>query len=247
MKKMLLKLFVLMLISVSGLTLLAAEKELPVAGADWKVPAVGMEFVWIKALESWVGKYEVTNGEYRKFKPDHNSQSYLNHSLNGDRQPVVFISFDNAVEYAKWLTALEQKAGRLPDGCRYRLPTRDEWMTFCQCGDGRLYPWGDEVPPAYGNYAGREAGGEWARIAGYNDGFPVSCPVEQSGRNDWGLYGVGGNAWECTVKTTSDLSYDSWRGASWGNNLPVSLQSRIRFISFDPSRYCGFRLVLTRF
>ena len=188
------KILLLTLTFIAGLALFAAEQTLPVAGTDWTVPSVGMEFVWIKALECWVGKYEVTNGEYRKFKPAHDSRSYEKHSLNGDRQPVVFISFDDAVAYAKWLTEQEQKAGRLPDGYSYRLPTRDEWMTFCQCGDKHLYPWGDEVPPTYGNYAGREAGGEWARIAGYKDGFQVSCPVEQSGVNDWGLYGVGGNA-----------------------------------------------------
>ena len=240
------KLLLLTLAFIAGVALFAAEQTMPVAGADWTVPSVGMEFVWIKALECWAGKYEVTNGEYRKFKPDHDSKSYEKHSLNGDRQPVVFISFDDAVAYAKWLTEQEQKAGRLPDGYSYRLPTRDEWMTFCQCGDKRLYPWGDEVPPAYGNYAGREAGGEWARIAGYKDGFQVSCPVEQSGVNDWGLYGVGGNAWECTIKTRSDLSFDSWRGSSWGNNLPLSMECRSRLISFEPSRYGGFRLVLSR-
>ncbi len=246
MKRLLAKLLLLTFTLSLGLTLSAADKESLVAGVDWKVPEIGMELVWIATLQCWVGKYEVTNGEYRKFKPDHDSKSYEKHSLNGDRQPVVFISFDDAVAYAKWLTAQEQKAGRLPEGYSYRLPTRDEWMTFCCCGDNRIYPWGDSLPPAYGNYAGREAGGEWARIAGYKDDFVVSCPVEQSGVNDWGLYGVGGNAWECTVKSRTDLSYDAWRGASWGNNYPFSLQSRCRFISFDPSRYGGFRLILSR-
>ena len=247
MKRLLEKLLVSALAFVLSLTLLAAEQERPVAGADWKVPEIGMEFVWIKAMECWVGKYEVTNGEYRKFKPDHDSKSYEKQSLNGDRQPVVFVSYEDITGYAQWLTAREQKAGRLPDGYCYRLPSRDEWTTFCQCGDGRLYPWGNSLPPTYGNYSGREAdGGEWARIGGYKDDFPVSCPVEKSGRNDWGLFGVGGNAWECTVKSEPELSFDAWRGASWGNNLPVSLQSRCRFVCFDPSRYCGFRLILSR-
>ena len=87
-------------------------------------------------------------------------------------------------------------------------------------------------------------------IAGYNDGFLVTCPVEKSGKNDWGLYGVGGNVWECTVKSSSDLSFDDWRGASWGNGFPdgQGLGSTYRGVSGASVRYdyIGFRLVLSR-
>ncbi len=236
----------LIVASFASLSLKAEGYSKPIVGIAWKIPDIGMEFVWINAIECWVGKYEVTNGEYRKFKPVHDSGNYENRSLNGDRQPVVLVTYDDATEYAKWLTRREQKAGRLLYGYSYRLPSRDEWTIFCQCGDNRLYPWGDSLPPKYGNYSGREAGGEWIRIAGYNDGFLVSCAVEQSGMNDWGLYGVGGNAWECTVKSATDLSIDAWRGASWGNNYPVSLQVRCRFVCFEAYRYGGFRLMLAR-
>ncbi len=73
-------------------------------GKDWTMPDIGMEFVWIKALDCWVGKYEVTNGEYRKFKPDHDSKDYKGKTLNGVRQPVVYVNFDDATEYASILT-----------------------------------------------------------------------------------------------------------------------------------------------
>lgn len=59
-----------------------------------------MAFVWIPSLKIWVGKYEVTNGEYRKMKPSHDSKAYEGHSLNGDRQPVVYMNFDDAKEFA---------------------------------------------------------------------------------------------------------------------------------------------------
>ena len=245
MKRLREKLLVLAFIYMAALTLLPANQAIPVAGDDWKIPDVGMEFVWISDLDCWVGKYEVTNGEYRKFKPDHDSGSYESKSLNGDRQPVAFVTCEDASEYAKWLTGREQQAGRLPAGYRYRLPSGNEWTKFCLCGDNRLYPWGDQMPPKYGNYSGREAGGQWGRIAGYNDGFPVSCPVEQSGMNEWGLYGVGGNVWECTVKQGTD-TLEGWRGASWGNNLPVSMQSLCLIANFAAFRYGGFRLILAR-
>ena len=174
----------------ASLSLTAKDQINPVAGTDWKVPDIGMEFVWIGALDIWVGKYEVTNEEYRKFKPDHDSKSYETYSLNGDRQPVVYVNYEDATAYVKWLTERERKAGRLPPGYCYRLPSDDEWTAFCQCGDNREYPWGNSMPPKYGNYN---------QMDDYNDGFPVTCPVEKSGKNDWGLYGVGGNACECTV------------------------------------------------
>ena len=86
------------------------------------------------------------------------------------------------------------------------------------------------------------------KIDGYNDGFPVTCPVEKSGKNDWGLYGVGGNVWECTVKSSSDLSFDAWRGASWGKDDPDGLRSACRNVYDSSYRSIGFgfRLVLSR-
>jgi hypothetical protein len=212
-----------------------------------KIPDIGMEFVWIKALDCWAGKYEVTNYEYRKFKPGHDSKSFGKHTLNGDRQPVVYVNYQDAVEYAKWLTERELKANRIPAGYRYRLPTKQEWTTFCQIGGNRKFPWGDSMPPKYGNYSGKESATD-NKIDGYCDDYPVTCPVENSGRNEWGLYGVGGNVWECTVKSSSDLSFDAWRGASWSYSIPDCLTTAATGVSSPEYRIhgFGFRLVLAR-
>ncbi|MCX6984183.1 MAG: SUMF1/EgtB/PvdO family nonheme iron enzyme [Lentisphaerae bacterium] len=221
----------------------------PASGNDWKIPDIGMEFVWIKALDCWVGKYEVTNGEYRKFKSEHNSKDFQGNPLNGYRQPVIYVNFDDANVYAKWLTDRERKAGRIPAGYIYRLPSEKEWTTFCQCGDSREYPWGNGMPPKYGNYADESSKSFVpAAIPGYNDGFPVTCPVEKSGKNDWGLYGVGGNVWELTVKSSADLSFSSARGAAWWHGISNILRSSEK-IGVNPSyrnATDGFRLVLSR-
>lgn len=71
--------------AVFEITCDAALKE----GQNWTSPFTGMEFVWIPAMNIWVGKYEVTNAEYRKKDPGHDSGSYEGHTLNQDRQPVV--------------------------------------------------------------------------------------------------------------------------------------------------------------
>jgi formylglycine-generating enzyme required for sulfatase activity len=219
-----------------SMTLSAENLAKPIAGTDWKVPDIGMEFVWIKALNCWVGKYEVTNGEYRKFRPDHDSKSDDGKTMNEDRQPVVYVNFDDASNYAKWLTERERKAGRIPDGYSYRLPAKNEWITFCKCGDNRKYPWGNSMPPKYGNYSVGD------------DGFVVTCPVEKSGMNEWGLYGVGGNAAECTVNSSKDLSFAGWRGASWFADAAINMQSDYSHNYSASGRFNlgGFRLVLAR-
>ncbi len=52
------------MIAVMSLVL-SAEDGNTFAGSDWKVPSIGMEFAWTKALDCWVGKYEVMNCEYQ--------------------------------------------------------------------------------------------------------------------------------------------------------------------------------------
>lgn len=219
----------------------------PTEGQDWTAPGIGMEFVWMAAMECWVGKYEVTNGEYRECKREHDSWKHEGHSLNGDRQPVVQISHKDAVSFAEWLTEGEREAGRLPDGLRYRLPDGEEWSAFAECGDGREYPWGNEWPPRCGNYwdeTGRKAAGLRSGKDGYDDGFPVTCPVERSGKNDWGLYGVGGNVWELT-STYVGHGY-TVRGAPWTQNSQRYLRCEHYSIVGPAVKDVGFRLLLSR-
>jgi formylglycine-generating enzyme required for sulfatase activity len=95
-----------------------------------------MEFVWVEPLGMRVGKYEVTNGEYRRYKADHNSGKYwidiyLNGrcggSLDGDRQPVVMVSWEDAKGFCRWLTEKARREGKIGGGLEYRLPHDWEW------------------------------------------------------------------------------------------------------------------------
>ncbi len=222
----------------------AAKVKVPIKGEAWTSPATGMEFVWIPALKMWVGTYEVTNGEYRKMVPGHDSKEYKGHSLNGERQPVVYVNFDDAKAYAAWLT--ERDKDQLC-GTRYRVISEQEWQAAAQCGDGREYPWGNAMPPQYGNYSD-SASPVSGKIAGYADGFAVTCPVEKSGANERGLYGMGGNAWECCASDASASSFGAWRGASWNLNYPDSLRCahRLGFGGSTRDENSGFRLALSR-
>lgn len=216
----------------------------PSEGKAWISPTSFMKFVWIPALNRWVGKFEVTNGEYRKMVLGHNSKDFKGRSLNGERQPVVYVNFDDAKAYATWLTQRDRE--RL-GGMRYRLISEQEWQIVAQCGDSREYPWGSSMPPRYGNYSD-SASAVNGRVSGYTDGFVVTCLVELSGANEWGLYGVGGNVWECCASDASGMSIGASRGASWNCSDLVYIRCAYRNVSGGSTRnnISGFRLVLSR-
>ena len=65
----------------------------------------------------YLGEKEVTNAEFRRFRAAHDSGVAEGTSLNGDEQPVVNVSWEDAARYCNWLSAL---AG-LPPGARSAL------------------------------------------------------------------------------------------------------------------------------
>jgi hypothetical protein len=207
-----------------------------------------LSFVWIEPLGIWVAKYETTNEAYRKFRPTHSSLFCESFSLDGETQPVVHVSWNDADAYCRWLTATF--GDRIPQGTEFRLPTEREWVVFASCGDERTYPWGNELPPRYGNYSdesARESLPDWKGIEGYNDGSVVTCPVEDSGANEWGLYGVGGNVWEwCSDWYDTRHTARVRRGGSWDFDQAPSLQIAWRGFDRPEARYdtIGFRVVI---
>ncbi|HHD56966.1 MAG TPA: PEGA domain-containing protein [Desulfobulbaceae bacterium] len=152
----------------------------------------------------------VTNGEFRRFQPGHRSGSVGNMTLDGDNQPVVNVSWQDAARYCNWLSRKEglpefyQQQGATmtavhPFNTGYRLPTEAEWSFGARMagrGQRARYPWAGRFPPrtVTGNF-----GDESARsllpvvIRGYNDGFAVTAPVGQFPKNPGGFFDMGGN------------------------------------------------------
>ena len=161
----------------------------------------------------YLGAREVTNAEFRAFKPEHDSGSFEGQSLNGDEQPVANVGWDDVAQYLNWLSVkdglqpvYEQSAGSwaavrpLRNG--YRLPTDAEWewaARFAGQTEAQLFPWGKDVrpPDRSGNYADVSASQLLpTTLVTYDDGFPVSAPVGTYDANAFGIYDLGGNVAE---------------------------------------------------
>lgn len=212
-----------------------------------------LSFVWIAPMKMWVGKYEVSNGQFRRYDASHDSTNVVGRDMDLDVQPAVHVSWEAANNYCGWLN--RHYWSRIPSNYVFRLPAEKEWKTFAQCGDQRRYPWGNKWPPPNTcNYRGQEGSGllyslfqKEQFIHGHNDGYIVSCPITNSGVNAWGLYGVGGNVWEwCGDWSDAKKETRIIRGGGWNNERENLL--RISHYATAPPKWdnecIGFRIVI---
>jgi len=162
----------------------------------------------------YIAERELTNAQFRAFRPSHSSGIVGDKTLDFDQQPVARVSWQDAAAYCNWLSqqegltpAYQDLAGELeliqPVTTGYRLPSEAEWAWMARFAGNRelKYPWGMSMPPgdSAGNYADLAAR-ELTQTAmpNYEDGWAAASPVGAFRPNELGLYDVGGNVSEWT-------------------------------------------------
>jgi sulfatase modifying factor 1 len=132
--------------------------------------------VWVDAFE--LAAAQVSRGEYSKFlaatgryEPPHSNDP----NFSQPEQPVVAVSWFDAVAYCEWLGQMTSR--------QFRLPTEAEWERAARGGiEQQLYPWGNDPPETLANYSARwKAGPE---------------PVGRAEQNAFGLFDIGANVHE---------------------------------------------------
>jgi formylglycine-generating enzyme required for sulfatase activity len=182
---------------------------------EWRNPKDGAIFVRIPAGELaagkelyrfpdgfWLGRTEVTVGQFSRFVAETGYRTRAEKA--GARQtwrrpgfaqskhhPVVWLAFEDAVEYAHWAGA--------------DLPTEAEWQYAARAQANTKFYWGDKLDDQY----------LWHR-----ENAPAGTqPVAHKLPNAWGLYDIVGNAWEYVRVTTADGQVcpdaNGLLGASW--------------------------------
>ena len=138
----------------------------------------------------WIGRYEVTQGEYLDVTGANPSV------FPGDlSRPVSSVSWPDATNYCWLLTQRELATGRIPFGSQYRLPTEAEWECAARAGTTTRFNYGnDHDYTSLTNHA-------WY----YANGVFTVHPVGQKLPNPLGLYDMEGNVWEWCQDWLGDL------------------------------------------
>ena len=159
----------------------------------------------------WMGRLEVTNEEFCRFDPTHDSGAEPTlglkwspgdfPTLNQPRQPVCRVSWEQATAFCRWLSA---KIGHT-----FTLPTEAQWEWACRAGTDTAANFGPPGadPKAFANLADvsllglcrMEMVGPFLPSEPVNDTSAVSAPVGSYQPNAWGLHDMHGNVAEWTA------------------------------------------------
>ena len=173
----------------------------------------------------WMARFETDNRQFKRFRPGHQSrvadrQGYqfgiLGYDQDQPEQPVVRVSWEEAMAFCRWLA---ERTGH-----KVTLPTEAQWEWACRAGSGTPFWFGDldSDYSACANFADRKLKelaadtsldnyaaarpmpnpnryDDWVpRDDRFDDGGLVTERVGKYKPNPWGLHDMHGNAWEWT-------------------------------------------------
>lgn len=156
----------------------------------------------------WIGKYEVTQGQWRAVAHLPKVKTDLKPSPSAfkgdDNLPVEQVSWDDAVEFC---ARLEKKTGK-----PYRLPTEAEWEYAARAGTTTLFAFGEIITTAIVNY-----NGNYPYLSPKGEYREKTVPVGSLGQaNAFGLFDMSGNVWEwCQDRWHPNYKGAPTDGSAW--------------------------------
>ena len=212
--------------------------------------------------EVWMARYPVTVGQWRAFVKAAGYQPGDRDSLLGDdNEPVRFVSWNEAVDYTRWLDTTLRTWSESPvalkrlleSGYRVTLPSEAEWEKAARGTEGRIWPWGNSFEERESDRANAH------RVVGSVSpvgAFPSGMTLE-------GLHDLAGNVFEWTRSVFADYPYSptdgredmkrqesrrALRGGSFvGRHQGVRCALRALNVPSTRTVNVGFRLVLSPF
>lgn len=141
-----------------------------------------------------------------------------------EEHPVVLISHDDALAYAKWLSRRT--------GHDWRLPSELEWEKAARGTDGRIFPWGDDFDPEKLNSHDR----------GPFDTLPVGSFPQ--GQSPYGMLDAAGQVFEWTASPGNPGRF-LVKGGSWDDSGCGVCRAAARHARPEDLKHIliGFRLV----
>ncbi|MGK7907504.1 MAG: SAV_2336 N-terminal domain-related protein [Synechococcus sp.] len=182
-----------------------------------------------------IGRYPVTQAQWRVVASYDSVDKDLKldpSEFTGGNRPVESVTWEDAQEFCKRLSA---KTGK-----DYRLPSEAEWEYACRAGTTTPFHFGETITTDLANYCGTDDK-KFGWSGSYGDG-PKGEYREQTTEvgifpaNGWGLHDMHGNVWEwceddwhdsykeapddgsAWVETSREGSDRLLRGGSWVND-----------------------------
>jgi len=147
------------------------------------------------------------------------------------RDPVVCVTWQDAKDYARWLS---RKTGK-----HYRLLTEAEWEYASRAGSNAAYPWKAGTSHEFANHGAEECCGG---LANGRDKWVKTSPGGAFPANAFGLYDMNGNVmqWveDCFAPTYSNTPRD---GSANVKSVPLNTTGDLKDI--NGTMTCDYRVL----